>query len=490
MPCLQDLMVYNLPAVAMEAQHQVHGIAMNKEDRSMKKNSITNLKFTSLAILLIAGTTLTACSTDEDNYMGNTGQDTPKTYVFSVNATKGGINTVSGARATRALSLSGSTLNATWATTEKVYVIETVGTTEITLEGYISPTSNGTDTRLNGTISGLQGELPKKLKLQFPRSDYSYVGQLGTLDDIATNFDYATATANVDEIGTGKITATEPVTFANQQAIVKFTIQDASSNPLLVSSLRISAKGLKADDTDDTRDITVTPASATNELYIALKDISDTRIMLTAVISDQVYAFNKNGVTFTNGKYYEYTIKMKVMTEGITLASATKTHVGWVVGQNGKIYSSTAKATAASTTAVAMIAYVGNESDCTHGLAIALNDESGEMLQSDASSAAVRHTAITDCTWRLPSLKDWQYMLIGCNNGASYIATPGNPEEVNIGTLDSKLISAGGASSKFVQGNYWASDDNCCPNIDSPNVNLSQTASSDERCRARACLAF
>ncbi len=452
--------------------------------------------FASIAILLVAGITLTACSTDDDNDLVNTGQDnpdgqdTPKSYVLSIDATKGGTNSVSEARATRALSLDGTTLNATWATTEKVYVIDTVGGTETTLEGYISPTSNGITTRLNGTITGLTGPLPKDLKLQFPRSDYSYDGQIGTLADIAAKFDYATATANVDEIEVGKITATAPVTFTNQQAIVKFTIQDASSKPLLVSSLRISAKGLKADDTDDTRDITVTPASATNELYVALKDISDTRIMLTAVIGDQVYAFNKNGVIFTNGKYYEYTIKMKVMTEGITLASATKTHVGWVVGQNGKIYSSTAKATAASTTAVAMIAYVGNESDCTHGLAIALNDESGEMSQPAASSAAKGHTAITDCTWRLPSLKDWQYMLIGCNNGASYIATPGNPEEVNIGTLESKLISAGGAGSKFVQGNYWASDENCCPNIDSPNVNLGKTASGDERCRARACLDF
>ena len=59
-----------------------------------------------------------------------------------------------------------------------------------------------------------------------------------------------------------------------------------------------------------------------------------------------------------------------------------------------------------------MIGYVGNESDCTHGVAVALDDENGKakMELSAATTACAGKDAVPDGTWRLPSRKDWQYL--------------------------------------------------------------------------------
>lgn len=59
-------------------------------------------------------------------------------------------------------------------------------------------------------------------------------------------------------------------------------------------------------------DLTVTPASATSEIFVALrneKGSADT-YTLSANVGGKKYAFSKSGVTFLNGKYYEITVKM------------------------------------------------------------------------------------------------------------------------------------------------------------------------------------
>lgn len=58
-------------------------------------------------------------------------------------------------------------------------------------------------------------------------------------------------------------------------------------------------------------DLTVTPASATSEIFVALRNEngSDT-YTLSANVGGKKYAFSKSGVNFQNGKYYEITVKM------------------------------------------------------------------------------------------------------------------------------------------------------------------------------------
>ena len=55
------------------------------------------------------------------------------------------------------------------------------------------------------------------------------------------------------------------------------------------------------------------------------------------------------------------------------------------------------------TSGVAMIGYVGDESDCTHGVAVALDDENGKakMELSAATAACAGKTAVPGGTWSL-----------------------------------------------------------------------------------------
>ena len=136
-----------------------------------------------------------------------------------------------------------------------------------------------------------------------------------------------------------------------------------------------------------------------------------------------------------------------------TLAEATAEDIGKIAGADGKIYATKADAEAVATgNAVAMIAYIGTASDCTHGLAIALADESGTKNYGAAGTACSGKAAVTGGTWRLPSIKDWQYMFIGCGASGSY---SDNPSSMSYTGLKDKLATAQGYA--LQAGIYWSS---------------------------------
>ena len=158
-------------------------------------------------------------------------------------------------------------------------------------------------------------------------------------------------------------------------------------------------------------------------------------------------------VTYTGTKKI-IGVKAEKKAAAKTLAEATSEDIGKIAGKDGKIYATKADAEAVATgNAVAMIAYVGTASDCAHGLAIALADESA-MNWGNAGTACSGKAAVTGGTWRLPSDKDWQYMFIGCGSSGSY-STPTFAMEKSYSGLASKLTTAQGAAlqSEF----YWSS---------------------------------
>ena len=59
-------------------------------------------------------------------------------------------------------------------------------------------------------------------------------------------------------------------------------------------------------------ELTVTPASATSEIFVALRNEkgSPDDYTVSANVGGKKYGFSKSGVTFQNGKYYEITVKM------------------------------------------------------------------------------------------------------------------------------------------------------------------------------------
>ena len=272
-------------------------------------------------VLLTIGLALTACSSDDSNT-----EQVYRTYTMTIDATKGA-NEAASRGDTRALTLTGSTLNATWATTEHVYVQgkKVSDNSYFWFVGSIQPQYAGTTTRLNGTISLPAGwsyssvneaiGYPNYVTLQFPRPYVlDYTGQIGTLADIAAKYDYAKATDVGVDIEADKVVGVSPVTFVNQQAIVKFTLKDQNNNVINASSLEISADGL-IQRGSTTGTITITPASPTSIIFAALRGIASTTVTLTATVGSDTYTFDKSNVTFTNGQYYEINVKMKKNTK-------------------------------------------------------------------------------------------------------------------------------------------------------------------------------
>ena len=189
------------------------------------------------AIIMLAAA-LTACTLEElPQTMDN--PDAIKTYTMTIEAAKG--NTV-----TKALDLSGKTITPKWAATDEVSVFpETWSRT-----AYGTLTAAASD---NGSTT-LTGDLTTapsagdNLKLLFPRATWDYTGQKGILltdeNSIEKKYDYALAPVTVNSV-TGNEIATTTANFQNQQAIVKFTLQDKDGNAINASSLTVSAASNK-----------------------------------------------------------------------------------------------------------------------------------------------------------------------------------------------------------------------------------------------------
>ena len=174
--------------------------------------------------------------------------------------------------------------------------------------GTMTPLTTGAaKTRLTANLTSAVA-LNDALTLAFPRTGQDYTGQVGTLADIAARYDYATAAVRIRYMEDGIVSATDAV-FDNQQAIVKFSLTDGSA-PLQVSSLTVAADGLKQNATT-TGEVTITPASATDQIYAALSGVSG-KVTLTATAGDETYHYTTaNSQTFENGAYYPITVAMK-----------------------------------------------------------------------------------------------------------------------------------------------------------------------------------
>lgn len=160
-----------------------------------------------------------------------------KEYTLTVDATKGDD--------TKALSLDDNTLNVKWAGTDQVSVFsENWATTFGILTADASETGS---TTLTGTLSPAP-TAGDNLNLLFPRGEWNYTGQKGTLlsdaSSIEKKYDYALATVTVDEVNAGEITTTASANFTSQQAIVKFRLTDGT-DPIAVNSLKIEASSNK-----------------------------------------------------------------------------------------------------------------------------------------------------------------------------------------------------------------------------------------------------
>lgn len=214
-------------------------------------------------------------------------------YTLTITATKGADNSL-----TKALNLSSNTLNATWNMYDGVSVYQN----GIDI-GYLEAQSDGASTTLTGYLykTPINGEATLKF------NETNYIGQDGTLDHIASRYDYAEATITITGITKDNdiITKEESVDFENQQAIVKFSLQDRG-NP--VNAEYIIVNGIK-----------ITPAQATNEIYAAIPGAK--AVHITAFDGTHYYKYSKSEAKFENGNYYIVNVSsLKDRTKNVNLS--------------------------------------------------------------------------------------------------------------------------------------------------------------------------
>ena len=278
---------------------------MKSRIREFERSALSLLfaKNFGFVVIAVLAALLSSCSSDESNIeeLQQPVNEQPQVYTMTIEANKGGDNADS--RSTRALSLSGKTLNATWAEDEIVKVYQSgseIG--ELT-----AAASETTSTTLTGTFASAPSTEAALTFYFHTAADPSYTGQDGTLETIASSYDFcepATVTTGnftVNET-TKKITIPDGISFgANQQAIVKFTLKDHADVEFNATQLTVS---------DGNNTYTVTPASATSEFFVALPGFSNQMVTLTATDGTNNVTYEKDGVTFTNGQYYEIGVKM------------------------------------------------------------------------------------------------------------------------------------------------------------------------------------
>ena len=306
-----------------------------------------------LAVLLVAAVVTAACSSDDDEMNGQSSK--PKVYTMTVHATKGGDAT------TRALSLDGTTLNATWTEGDKVEVWSSDGTT--VKYGTLTAQSSGSSTTLTGEMdfpAGLSSDLQLLLKY---RSPDAYISQTGTLDYIADHCDYATARVEVTGISGSEITTT-PATFQNQQAIIKFTVKLTNGSTINPKAFTINDGNFNLVLTD-IPDATYT-ANGDGVLYVAFPATgSSATVNLIATTDSRDYHYTKTGVTFNNGKYYAIGVKFDT-----DLRFATAADYGKVVCDEGHLH----QAKTAVPTGCIAVGILGKVTETGHGLILALHD--------------------------------------------------------------------------------------------------------------------
>ena len=260
------------------------------------------------------------------------------------------------------------------------------------------------------------------------------IAQIGTLDDINANFAAISGTETMF-VFDSEVTLPD-VSMMPAMCIWKFSFTDGTDD------ITSAVTKLVIDFPVNKFTYTVTPTSLSN-IYVAMYGdiINGQPVSVTAKTDMGVYRKTAASVTLASGTTYTST---GLALTSAAIANAVKGDIGKLIGADGNIYPNADIATACGTTGVAMIGYVGDDFDYTHGLAVALDDENGrtKMDLSAATTACAGKGAVPGGTWRLPSHMDWQYLFIGCGSNWTYTESPSG--SIDCGGLQSALDVAGG----------------------------------------------
>lgn len=247
---------------------------------------------------MLAMLAFTACSSNKDE-----SADAPRFYNVTLTASMEGGDT-------RALSEGAdNAIIASFAENDEVKVVKADGS----LVGTLRAKTAGANTTLTGTISGTFN-VNEVLTFRYRRATANYDGQVGTLDGIAANQDYAEGTLTVTDPNTNPLTfESSSVTLSAMQSITKFTF------PVKVKTFGIAAVGLvqsiAANGAPTIGAVTGTLAPPYNSVvYVALRNNikPEQKLAYSFTIQDENgnwYIFTKQA-KLTNGKNYALNIAL------------------------------------------------------------------------------------------------------------------------------------------------------------------------------------
>ena len=390
-----------------------------------------------LIVLVVALGLLTACTSEAlVAYEAPAVGTAPASYTLTVQATKGEAVT------SRALSLDSGVLNASWTKDDVVMVYDADGA-EL---GSLTAASSGVETMLEGTLTTLpaNGDV---LTLKFLSPEYANQG--GTLEYIAANCDYATASVTVLGID-GTVVTTTGAVFENQQSIVKFTLQDNEGTTITATDMIVVADG-------NTYSIHTT--LATSEFFVALPALSGKTISMAASNGTDNYIFDRKNATIESGKYYTLTMQMdKLVGNLVNLSTLTDEYVA----QNGDILMGTIDHTKKITIAAGASITLYNASINADGDISNATEWAGITCLGDATITLVGENVVKGCNYGRCGIQAGTLTIDGTGSltstggyGAAGIGSGWNDSCGAISIIGGNITSTGGEGAAGI-GNGWS----------------------------------
>ena len=241
--------------------------------------------------------------------------DLPRTWQVAINA---------GPEAdTRAVSVGGNngqTLYTNWDQGDKVRVVKSDGTALEQLTADVSA-GNSAYATLTGTLTGTFS-VGEAVTLYYHEASLDYTGQNGTVSNVSSNYSFLEASSTVKEVDAqGGFLKMSDAAFSHRQAFFQLRFVDNDNNPLLLERLSIYADGgkvvltrpLGSDATYATAGLplTIAPASATGQLFFALRDENgaSNTYHFKAVIGSEEYSIERD-LNPISGHFYMGTVQI------------------------------------------------------------------------------------------------------------------------------------------------------------------------------------
>ena len=283
---------------------------------------IKTFKIFSMAAMALM---MAACSSEDAALNNSTAQQQGRKVQFT--ATIAAPNSGAGTRTEYTEVTSGDaagTINVAWKAGDKIALIHNGTKDEVEIETVIEDGS----AIISGDITvGTDGEdvtayYPAEAielnsdKNPVPSAAYTQkiLAQDGTLSYIASNLDLRCGESKL-AVSDDKATLAASVSLASQIAIWKLSLNDGTN--------AISASQFVISDGSGNTLTTVTPPTATSDLYVAVSPASEAAFSFSAAVDDFSWLYSKEGVTLKAGKYYQSAVTMTISKKAGEISYAT-----------------------------------------------------------------------------------------------------------------------------------------------------------------------